>query len=181
MITKTEFLKARARAAEILTRAGIVLTDREKKKIEVADLGLGDLENIGLEIAVYINTKRCCAKELVLFPGQICPEHSHPDIRGKPGKEETFRCRKGIIYLYVPGRITKNPKAKVPKKYKKYLTVWHEIILKPGQQRTIPPNTRHWFQSGPAGAIVSEFSTASHDKKDIFTDPHIKRTTKTRK
>ena len=31
------------------------------------------------------------------------------------------------------------------------------------------------FQSGPEGAIVSEFSTPSHDELDIFTDPRIDR------
>jgi D-lyxose ketol-isomerase len=37
------------------------------------------------------------------------------------------------------------------------------------------PDTKHWFQSGPEGAIVSEFSTRSTDEADIFTDPRIKR------
>jgi len=31
----------------------------------------------------------------------------------------------------------------------------------------------HWFQAGPEGAIISEFSTQSHDETDIFTDPDI--------
>ena len=35
--------------------------------------------------------------------------------------------------------------------------------------------TRHWFQAGPEGAIVSEFSTRSTDDQDIFADPRIKR------
>ena len=37
------------------------------------------------------------------------------------------------------------------------------------------PNTRHWFQAGPDGAVVSEFSTKSLDEYDIFTDPRIRR------
>jgi D-lyxose ketol-isomerase len=37
------------------------------------------------------------------------------------------------------------------------------------------PNTLHWFQGGPQGAIVSEFSTRSRDEFDIFTDPDIRR------
>lgn len=44
---------------------------------------------------MYVNTEKCCAKELVLFPGQTCPEHRHPEINGEEGKEETFRCRIG--------------------------------------------------------------------------------------
>ncbi|HPP76337.1 MAG TPA: D-lyxose/D-mannose family sugar isomerase, partial [Armatimonadota bacterium] len=118
----------------------------------------------------------CCAKELVLFPWQICPEHRHPPIEGQPGKEETFRCRAGQVYLYVPGEPAANPKARVPEDRKDYFTVWHEIILNPGEQYTLMPNTLHWFQSGPDGAIVSEFSTKSVDEADIFTDPAIVRT-----
>ena len=37
------------------------------------------------------------------------------------------------------------------------------------------PNTRHWFQAGDRGAVVSEFSTMSVDEYDIFTDDAIKR------
>lgn len=37
------------------------------------------------------------------------------------------------------------------------------------------PNTRHWFQAGDEGAVISEFSTKSYDEYDIFTDPRIKR------
>jgi D-lyxose ketol-isomerase len=50
-----------------------------------------------------------------------------------------------------------------------------EIVLNPGEQFTVPPNTKHWFQAGPDGAVVSEFSTRSRDELDIFTDPEIKR------
>jgi D-lyxose ketol-isomerase len=37
------------------------------------------------------------------------------------------------------------------------------------------PGTWHWFQAGPEGAIVSEFSTRSTDEADRFTDPRIAR------
>ena len=68
---------AQARALAYYARAGIVLTETEKAAVEVADFGLEDLERIGLELVTYVNTKRCCAKEMVLFPGQTCPEHRH--------------------------------------------------------------------------------------------------------
>jgi D-lyxose ketol-isomerase len=51
------------------------------------------------------------------------------------------------------------------------------VNLRPGEQHTVPPNTLHWFQAGPEGAIVSEFSTQSRDDLDVFTDPDIARTT----
>lgn len=175
MMSKAEIKKVQKRAAKMLAEANIVLTDEEKEKIEVCDYGLGDFERIGTEIVIYVNTKRYCAKELVLFPGQTCPEHLHPQIGNYPGKEETFRCRWGEVYLYIPGEPAANPKAQVPAERKQCFTVWHEIVLKPGEQYTLKEKTLHWFQAGPNGAIISEFSTQSFDKQDIFTDPDIER------
>lgn len=175
MLTKEQFESARARALEYFEKAGIVLTREEKENIEVADFGLGELEATGLEVVTYVNTERCCAKELILFPRQTCPEHRHPTVDGQPGKEETFRCRWGEVYLYVEGEPVQKPKAVPPAGREKTYNVWHEIILKPGQQYTLQPDTKHWFQAGPEGAVVSEFSTKSRDEADIFTDEDIKR------
>jgi len=167
--------KARAKAASMLRKARIAITPRERREIEVADLGLGELGNTGIEIVLYANNDRYCAKELILFPRQTCPQHRHPPIRGHPGKMETFRCRWGVIHLYIPGKPAQKTAAKPPKGREKYYTVWREIRLGPGKQYTIPPNTWHWFQAGPRGAIVSEFSSTSRDGSDIFTDPGIRR------
>lgn len=178
MITQQQLKEARQKALDYLTRAGIVLTPEEEERIEVADFGLSDLEHTGLELITYVNTSRCCAKELVLFPRQTCPEHLHPPVGEDPGKEETFRCRWGEVYLYVPGEPTPNPHAKPPEGREAYYKVRHEIVLRPGDQYTIPPQTPHWFQAGDEGAIVSEFSTTSRDEFDIFTDPQVERITK---
>ena len=177
MITKEEYLEAQKKTIEFLRKAGIALNEEEKKNIEVVDNGLGDLEHIALQIVVYVNNERYCAKEMVLFPRQTCAEHRHQPIGNNPGKQETFRCRFGVVYLYVPGEKTQNPKAILPEGRERYFTSGKEIILKPGDQWTIPPNTLHWFQSGDEGAIVSEFSSPSRDEYDIFTDPEIKRKT----
>jgi D-lyxose ketol-isomerase len=139
----------------------------------VADLGLGRLRETGIQLLVYVNTDCYCAKELVLYPGQTCPEHRHPPFEGTPGKEETFRCRSGLVYLYVEGEPAPTPACTPPGGY----TVAHEIVLRPGEQHTIPPDTLHWFQAGPEGAVVSEFSSPSRDELDVFTDPEIRRTT----
>jgi D-lyxose ketol-isomerase len=147
--------EARERAAARLTQAGIVLTAAEQEAIEVVDFGLGRLEELGVQIVVYVNTERVCAKELVLFPHQTCAEHRHPPFEGTPGKEETFRCRTGTVHLHVDGV--------------------GEIVLQPGDQFTVQPNTLHWFQAGDEGAIVSEFSTQSRDELDVFSDPRIVR------
>jgi D-lyxose ketol-isomerase len=147
--------EARDRAAAMLAAAGIVLTPDEQAAIEVTDFGLGSLEKVGLQLAVYVNTERVCAKELVLFPGQLCPEHRHPPVGDDPGKEETFRCRTGSVSLRVDGH--------------------GEVLLRPGDQFTIPPDTLHSFRAGVEGAVVSEFSTRSRDETDVFTDPRIVR------
>ena len=154
MLTRDEVEAARERAAAALAGAGIALTDAERAAIEVADFGLGDLERYGLQIVVYVNTDRVCAKELVLLPGQTCPEHRHPPVEGEPGKEETFRVRRGVVHLHLGEE---------------------EIVLRPGDQHTIPPDTLHWFQAGDEGAVVSEFSTRSRDETDVFTDPRVVR------
>ncbi len=133
MITTQELESARLRTLNYLAEAGIVLTTQERENIEVADFGLGNLEETGLELVIYVNTDRCCAKELVLFPRQTCPEHWHPSVSGEPGKEETFRCRWGEVYLYVPGLPASRPKGILPQGQEAYYTVRHEIILRPGE------------------------------------------------
>jgi len=172
---KEAYEQARARALTFFERVGIALTEAERGQVEVADFGLDDLARTGLELVTYLNTSRCCAKELVLFPGQTCPEHRHPATAAGEGKEETFRCRWGKVYLYVPGEPPEHFEARPPAGDEAYYGVFHQIVLCPGEQYTLAPDTRHWFQGGPEGAIVSEFSTTSRDEADIFTDPRIQR------
>ncbi len=165
----------RAHAHELLEQAGVVVTEAEAQTIEVADFGLGEVEIQGLELLVYVNTDRYCAKELVMFPRQTCPEHKHPPVNGEPGKMETFRCRWGKVWLYLGGDATAEIQARVPEGSEAHYTVFHEVELRPGEQHTIPPDTLHWFQAGDEGAVVSEFSSTSRDASDLFTDPRIKR------
>jgi len=89
------------------------------------------------------------------------------------GKEETFRCRYGEVYLYVDGeKNTDKLKATLPESK---VSVFHEVILRPGEQYTIMPGVKHWFQGGPDGAVISEFSTKSTDETDQFTDKALVR------
>ena len=96
-------LAARATAANQIRQAGLVLSDSEAAAIEIADFGLGRYDELGLAIHVYVNTARCCAKELAMLPNQMCPEHLHPPVDDDPGKEETFRVRQGEVHLFVAG------------------------------------------------------------------------------
>lgn len=156
-------------------QAGITITKEEEARIEITDFGLQDLQNTGLQLLTYINTERVCAKEMVLMPHQTCPEHKHPTINGVEGKEETFRCRYGTVYLYVEGEKTENPHCTPPMGSQQYYTVWKEILLTPGEQYTLYPDTLHWFQADSLGAVISEFSTRSTDEADFFTDHRIRR------
>ena len=165
----------RRRYADMLADAGIVLTDAEREGIEVADLGLGDLARTGLGLVVYVNNDRYCAKELVMLPRQTCPQHRHPPVGSDPGKRETFRCRRGEVYLYVEGDPTPDPKAVPPAGDEAHYTIGHQVVLRPGEQHTIEPGVWHWFQAGDGGAIVSEFSTTSRDEANEFADPRVRR------
>jgi D-lyxose ketol-isomerase len=175
MLTQEAIHQYRKQALVFYRRAGIVVTEAEQERIEIADFRLGRFEQTGLAVLVYVNTERCCAKELAMWPHQTCPEHRHPPVGNSPGKEETFRCRWGKIYLYVPGQRATTPKAVVPAGNENCYTVWREIELNPGEQYTLAPNTLHWFQAGSEGAVVSEFSTRSTDENDVFTDSRIVR------
>lgn len=176
-LTREQVAASRDWTARQFAEAGIALTPAERERIEVSDFGLSDLERIGLQLIVYVNTERVCAKEIVLLPHQTCPEHRHVSVGDEQGKEETFRCRKGTVYLYVEGEPTADPKADPSRRERGVYTAWHEVILHPGDQHTIYPDTLHWFQAGPEGAIVTEFSTRSTDEYDVFTDPEIRRAT----
>lgn len=178
-MTQQEVVNRKKGAALWYERAGIVLTEEEKRNIEIADFGLGKIDEVGLQAVTYINNERYCGKEMLLLPHQICPEHRHPTrIDGSLGKQETFRCRWGVVYVYVPGDDTKCPKAKPPLGDEQYYTSKHEIVLHPGEQFTMLPNTPHWFTAGETGCVVSEFSSNSEDTTDIFTDVRIQRTPK---
>ena len=141
-----------------------------------ADFGLGKVEEVGLEILTYINTDRVCAKEMVLVPHQACPEHMHVPSKNAEGKEETFRCRYGKVYLYTDdGGVSKREDVTLSVLPDTTLTAFHETVLLPGEQFTIMPGTLHWFAAGSEGAVISEFSTRSTDETDVFSDPRIVR------
>lgn len=165
------YKEAAQKALDYYRRAAIILTKQEEERIEVADFGLGRLYETGLQLLTYENNDRYCAKEMVLFPGQTCPEHLHPQrADGSPGKRETFRCRYGRVDLYVAGE--RNCEDPAPRGV---YTVFCKIVLHPGQQYTIEPGTAHWFRAGEEGAVISEFSSNSQDESDVFSDPMIRR------
>ena len=93
MLTREEVQHRQQQSLALYQQAGLVITPEEQQRIEIADFGLGEFEQTGLGVLIYVNTQRVCAKEIAMLPRQTCPEHWHPIINGRPGKEETFRCR----------------------------------------------------------------------------------------
>ena len=173
MLRVSEIEARQRRTAAFLAEAGIAVAPHEVRDIDIDDFGFGQPDRIGLQSLVYVSTPRICAKEIVLFPGQTCPEHRHPPFDGDPGKVEIFRCRFGLTYVYVPGEPTALPACRPPRLELGVYTVWHEVMLRPGDQLSLAANTLHWLQGGPEGAIISEFSSACPPGVDVFTDPEV--------
>jgi D-lyxose ketol-isomerase len=177
MITRAAYEAAQRRAADLLRQSGLALREEELAGITVADFGLGELETTGAQILTLVDTPEIAVKLIALFPGQTLPEHSHPPLGAYPGKAETLRGVWGMVYLYRPGEPTAAPLAQVPAHRRATYTVGHEVVLRPGEQVTLAPNTLHWFQGGPEGAVVWSFSSRATDVEDGFTDAAIRRET----
>ncbi len=176
MLTRTEFAAAQSRAASLLRESGIPITDKAMEKVEVADFGLSRLDMEGAQILTLVSTDRIAVKIIVLFPSQTLPEHWHPRVGEDPGKEETVRVVSGTVRFYMPGDESMS-EGFVPDGKEDAYTVRHELILKPGEQITLQPGTKHWFQAGKESAVIYSFSTVARDVLDCFTDPNIDRVT----
>ncbi len=68
MVSKHEVDEAVITTLSYFEKASIALTNEEKKRIEIADFGLNDLKQTGLQLIAFVNTDRVCTKEMVLFP-----------------------------------------------------------------------------------------------------------------
>ena len=177
MITTQELLHARRQAAGMIREANIHITDKEADGIEVVDFGLSRLEKEGVQVLTLVQTDRISVKVLALFPNQTEPEHWHPPVGSDPGKEETVRVISGTMYFYLPGENTFKEGFLVKGKEHCY-TTRHELVMRPGDQVTLAPGVKHWFQARNEGVVMYSFSTIARDVMDQFTDKAIVRTTK---
>src|SRR5664279_4309262 len=103
MLTRKEFEEAKQAAFRMISDSGVHILPEEIDKINVADFGLSDLPNQGIEVFTMFATERISAKVLVLSPSQTEPEHWHPPVDTDPGKEEIIRAIKGTVRFYIPG------------------------------------------------------------------------------
>ena len=60
-------------AAKTMRDAGIAVTAAEENNIEICDYDLGRYDEIGTAILIYVNTDRCCGKEMVLEGDSFAP------------------------------------------------------------------------------------------------------------
>ncbi|MHB0896724.1 MAG: hypothetical protein ACYC1A_04140 [Spirochaetales bacterium] len=176
MIKRSQERRLRARAASILEGMGFPLGPQELASIAVADFGLGDPEREGAQILTLFATDRISAKLIVLFPGQILPEHWHPPVGLDPGKEEILRGYWGDVLYFEEGSANVDDSEFPPSKPECY-TCRSRIDLRPGAQVVIPPGRKHWMKGGEAGGCVISFSTCVRDILDQFSDPAIIRAT----
>lgn len=177
MLTRAEYSAAQSRAAAMIRAAGIHIAREEAEKVEVADFGLSQLDIEGAQMLTLVGTERIAVKVVALFPGQTLPEHWHPPVGDDPGKEETVRVISGTLRFYILGDDNMREGA-IPAGKENVYTALHELILKPGDQITMEPGTKHWFQAGEDGVVMYSFSSVARDILDCFTDPEIKRVTK---
>ena len=113
----------------------------------------------------------------MLFPGQTEPEHSHPRVGDDPGKEETVRVVSGTLFFYREGAGAVD-RGTVPEGKEDVYTCRREVVMRPGDQITLPPGEKHWFQARDEAVVLYSFSTVARDVLDGFTDPAIERVTK---
>ena len=125
--------EARERAAAMLAEAGIVLTPEERGAIELADFGSRRARETGLQIVVYVNTERVCAKE-------PCSSRTS-SARSTGTRRSTASRARRRRSAAASGSSSSTSKASGARK----------IVLRPGDQFTIMPDTLHWFQAGAAG------------------------------
>ncbi|MGD8499915.1 MAG: D-lyxose/D-mannose family sugar isomerase, partial [Phycisphaerales bacterium] len=123
-----------------------------------------------------VATDRIAVKIIVLFPNQTIPEHWHPRVGEDPGKEETVRVVSGTVCVYISGDENMR-EGFVPAGQEDAYTMRHELVFKSGDQITMEPGTKHWFQAGEDGVVMYSFSSVARDVLDGFTDPEIKRIT----
>jgi len=177
MLTRQLQQQARRQAGVMIRTAGIHITDKEAEGIEVVDFGLSQLEKEGVQVLTLLQTERISVKVLALFPNQTEPEHWHPPVAGDPGKEETVRVISGTLYFYSPGENTFKEGFLVKGKEHCY-TMRHELVMRPGDQITLAPGVKHWFQARDEGVVMYSFSTVARDALDQFTDKDVVRVTK---
>jgi len=175
MADQPEYNEVRRWIQEFAEEAKLPVGEQELERLEVAGLGLEELELTGLQIVTLASTDRVGVKLLFLRPNQFFPQHRTPTWSRKATLERPRYCADttGRPTSTCRESAAKSPKVSPLACRRPFCTVWKEVGLLPGQQYICPPNTWHWFQAGPVGAIVWSISSKATDAADQFNDPQV--------
>ena len=158
---------------------GYPVNENIEKNLFVSDMGLGKFLEVGLGAAVLVNEQKWnyACLEVFLLPGQTIPEHWHVPLEseGIGPKMESWIVRYGSTYAYGAGEPTQGMVAKIPPCQTEFVSVRHEVPLRPGEVTGVgEPGEKHWQQAGPDGVILSEIATYHAGAAVRFSDPKIK-------
>jgi D-lyxose ketol-isomerase len=168
--------KAREALGALMRYHGYPVFDGLVDGLWVSDYGLGRFTEVGLGAHIYMNQAEAnyLMLDIFLLPDQMLPEHYHVKTDDAQAKMEGWLCRWGRSYVYGEGPKTEKLHAKIPEPQRRWVTVFHETVLDPGQCTHLNrPTARHWQFAGPEGAILTEVGTY-HDGAGVrHTDPNI--------
>ncbi len=169
-MTTAEIEQVRQETLELIKKSGIHISKQELEKLMLVDFGLGNIRKEGIELVDILNSPKLRITYLVLLPFQTLPEHLHPPCDGQDGKEETIRALYGTMKVYVPGE-QNSDNMNIPEGRETFYTAKKEIVLRPFEQVTIPPNTPHWAQAGAEGAVTFGFYNRVNEDNNVFSHP----------
>jgi D-lyxose ketol-isomerase len=176
MIARSMVNTAQDTAIGMFRKAGVPIREDEKKGVAIVDFGLSRFPEEGMHLFTMVATSRYAAKALGLTPWQTEPEHWHPPVGEDPGKEETVRVLWGTLLFFIDGEDTMQ-QGRIPEGKEYAYTCRHELVMRPGDQITLKPNQKHWFQADGGGVVIYTFSSTARDVLDCFSDPAIQRAT----
>lgn len=155
---------------EFFLESGFSVTEEELDSLRLVDFGIGNWREEGCGLIDLLRTDLIRITLLILLPNQTLPQHLHPSYEGSCGKEESIRTLKGLFRIYVEGDEARDDLL-IPAGKDAYYTARKEIILPENKQFSVPPNTAHWFQAGPDGAVVIAFQNRVNEDHNVFYDP----------
>ncbi len=157
-------------AQSLVLRSGFPIGEAELKTLQTNDFGLNNFEHEGFVFTDLLRTPFVRMTLMVFLPGQTLPQHKHPPHEDSPGKEESVRTLWGQFKVYVEGDSHRQdlvfPESKEP-----YYTARKETVLEVNEQFSVPPDTAHWFQAGPEGAVVLAVQNRVNEDYNQFYDP----------
>jgi len=148
---------------------GYPVTENFRKDLWISDYGLGEFTTVGLAAIMFIDDLegQYLGQDIFLLPSQMLAEHYHLKTAKCPPKLEAWQVRYGLSYVYGEGDKSEPLHAVIPESQKPWVSVYHEVPLKPGQVTKLNRReAHHWQFGGPEGAIITEYGSY-HDNDAV--------------